>query len=64
MNLTIKKIEQQLKTLTVLVRTLKEQEGVDDRPQKLTRMQREAYIAERIANGTPLTKKELETLNN
>lgn len=47
---------------TVLVRTLKEQMGVDNRPQKLTRRQREAYIAERIINGNPLTKKELDNL--
>ena len=64
MKATISKIEKQLQTLTVLVRTLKEQTGVDNRPPKLTRRQREAYVAERIANGTPLTKKELETLNN
>lgn len=63
MNATIEQIEQQLQTLTMLVRTLKKQVGAHSRPPKLTRKQREAYIAERIIDGNPLTKKELETLN-
>lgn len=57
----IAKLENTSLNETVLVRT-SEQAGVDNRPQKLTRRQREAYIAERIINGNPLTKKELDNL--
>ena len=63
MNTTIEQIEQQLQTLTMLVRTLKKQVGANSRPPKLTRKEREAYIVNRILEGNPLTKKELEALN-
>mgnify|MGYP003324169997 CR=1 FL=1 len=63
MNATIEQIEQQLQTLTMLVRTLKKQVGVGDHPPKLTRKQREAYIVDRIIERNPLTKKEYEALN-
>lgn len=63
MNATIEQIEQQLQTLTMLVRTLKKQMGANSRPPKLTGKERLEYIAKRIIEGNPLTKKELEALN-
>lgn len=54
---------EELRTLTTLVRTLKEQMGVENRPRKLTEKQKAEYIAQRIIEGNPLTKKEMQTLN-